>query len=126
MHKSEQHSALGGARRESREICTEKIAWRAAASGGALHPGAILDISDCGARLVVRMTETPALGAVIKALRRGERYPIHYRVLRVSRSHPGSAELGCRRINGCEYRAARSTALQRLKIVHATRVRLQV
>lgn len=111
------------ARQERRESCADRIAWRAAASEGELHPGEVLDRSGHGARILVRTRDTPPTGAVIKALVRGERYPIHYRIVRVGRGASGCAEVACARISGCEYRSERSRAQQRVRAARARRER---
>ncbi len=103
------------ARCELRETAERRVAWKAAASGGELHPGALLDLSSNRMRLAVRMSETPIPGTVIKALLRGERYPVHYRVVRAERGAPGCAEVACERVSGSAYRAARSNALHRTR-----------
>lgn len=104
------------ARSERRRATKDRLAWRAAASGGELHPGAVRDVSPHGIRLAVRRVDTPAIGAVIKVLLRGERYPRYYRVVHVHPVEDQAAELGCVQITGREFRAARTEAMRRVRV----------
>ncbi|MGD9691699.1 MAG: hypothetical protein AB7G17_02535 [Phycisphaerales bacterium] len=101
------------ARREERVLRSGRLAWRGAVHEGELKPGDVQDASTNGVRLAVRISETPAVGTVIKVQERGERYPTHFRVVHVRRGHNGAAEVGCERISSREYRAARHEAAQR-------------
>ncbi len=117
---SVEHGRAEHGRREARRVRRDRLAWRGADCGGQLHPGAVRDVSTHGVRLAVRLTETPAIGTVIKILERGERYPSHFRVVHVRGGENGAAEVGCERISGREYRAARSEAMRRVRALRAS------